>query len=365
MEFISLKTGKKIPFWLNIFNDWESNSYEYSNIYLEGGYRLPEFHSLVPFQKIHQSYGGRNTPLKKNDELAQHLGLKNIWVKDESFNPYGTHKDRRSEYIINVALENKVDKIVCLTAWNAGYSLSRYCSRAGIDYTSLVFPWVSEARKKVLTEWWKVVMIDGQRYNGILRPRDFIKIVEEYDFYERQKKWKKPWAVTNSFEPISVNAYKEIVYEIEKEIHPDYIVVPCGSGDVIVGIWFALQELKLDTRIIAVAPAWEHPLRFALEQKDDQFVIQNYKEGSLADKLTTPFTGVLPFLNKIFSDPRHIYIEASDDEIIRWRQVAEKSGIRCENSAAIVFAWLLGYQRPNIPQDSKIVILNTGKGVEV
>ena len=71
-------------------------------------------------------------------------------------------------------------------------------------------------------------MIDGQRYNGILRPRDFIKIVEEYDFYERGKKWEKPWAVTNSFEPISMNAYKEIIYEIQAEgLIPDYIIVPC------------------------------------------------------------------------------------------------------------------------------------------
>jgi len=44
------------------------------------------------------------------------MGVSNLKVKDESYNPYGTHKDRRSEYIINVAIENNVDKIVCLTA---------------------------------------------------------------------------------------------------------------------------------------------------------------------------------------------------------------------------------------------------------
>ena len=79
-------------------------------------------------------------------ELSQILNLKNVKVKDESCNPYGTHKDRRSEYIVNVALENKVDKVVCLTAGNAGYSLSRYCARARINYTSIVFPWISKER---------------------------------------------------------------------------------------------------------------------------------------------------------------------------------------------------------------------------
>ena len=116
MEFVSLKDQKRIPFALNIFNDEQDNSHKYTNIYLEGGHKIPEFYSLTPFQKLSQSYGGYKTPLKKNDELTRHLGLRNIWVKDESYNPYGTHKDRRSEYIINVALEQGVDKIVCLTA---------------------------------------------------------------------------------------------------------------------------------------------------------------------------------------------------------------------------------------------------------
>ena len=82
-------------------------------------------------------------------------------------------------------------------------------------------------------------------------------------------------------------------------------------------MWLAIKELNLNIRIIAVAPQNEHPLRFALEQKDDQYIIKNYKESSLAEKLSTPFTGVLPFLYEIFSDPKHIYIEVSNEEIIK------------------------------------------------
>jgi hypothetical protein len=65
MQFTSIKSGKHIPFALNVFNDWESHGKEYTNIYLEGWYRLPEFHSLVPFERLSQSYGGYKTPLKK------------------------------------------------------------------------------------------------------------------------------------------------------------------------------------------------------------------------------------------------------------------------------------------------------------
>jgi threonine synthase len=94
-----------------------------------------------------------------------------------------------------------------------------------------------------------VITIDGARYNGILRPRDFQQIVAEYDQYEREKKREKIWAVTNSFEPISINAYKELFYEIKDE-KPDYVVVPCGSGDILIGIRLGIQELGMDTKII-------------------------------------------------------------------------------------------------------------------
>ena len=233
------------------------------------------YKSLVPFKKVHISYWAKNTPLIENKKISSLLSIKNLLIKDESSNPYWTHKDRRSEYIANVALENNVDKIVCLTAWNAWYSLARYCSRAWIDYTSLVFPWVSNERRKSLEEWWNVISIDWYRLNWILRPRDFKQIVEEYDKYERKKTWKNIWAVTNSFEPISINAYKELFYEIKDE-NPDYVVAPCWSWDIIVGIWLAIKELWMDTKIIWVAPKWEHPLKHALVLSVDEYKIKDF-----------------------------------------------------------------------------------------
>jgi threonine synthase len=284
-------------------------------------------------------------------------------IKDESYNPYGTHKDRRSEYIINVAIENNVDKIVCLTAWNAGYSLSRYCARAGIDYTSLVFPWVSDDRLAILREWWQVITIDGARYNWILRPRDFQQIVAEYDKYERDKERKKIWAVTNSFEPISINAYKELFYEIKDE-NPDYVVVPCGSGDILIGLWLGIKELWMNTKIIWVGPKNEHPLKYALKYATDEYQIDNYRENSHAEKLTTPFTAVLPILYKIFSEKGNIYTEVCNDEILKTRNIVEWMWFKVENSAVPAFATFLSENKPDIDPESKVIIVSTGKGVE-
>jgi threonine synthase len=317
----------------------------------------------MPFENLGIAYGAQNTPLVKLEKLSEVFDIPNLYMKDDSFLPYGTHKDRRSEVIINVAIEQKVDKIVCLTAGNAGYSLSRYAARAGIDYTSLVFPWVSKERKETLSEWGHVITIDGSRYNGILRPRDFVEIVREYDKYERKMEWENIWAVTNSFEPISLVAYKELFYEIADQ-KPDYVVLPCGSGDIIVGVWLGIKELGLNTKIIAVGPKNEHPLRQALKKKKDELVLEDYEESSHAEKLTTPFTAVLPILRKIFDLGKNIYLEVDNDELERTYNLLKNNGIRAEYSAAAAFAAFIGRERPEIPQDAKVIIINTGKGIE-
>ena len=48
---------------------------------------------------IDMKYKSGNTPLFKDKELSKKFGF-SILIKDESENPFGTYKDRRSEIII-------------------------------------------------------------------------------------------------------------------------------------------------------------------------------------------------------------------------------------------------------------------------
>ncbi len=363
-HFTCVKTGKHFPFALNVFNNPEANSPSYSNLIMEGWYEVEWYLSRVPFKQIHVSYGAKNTPLIQYPHAQEILWLPNLMVKDESHNPYGTHKDRRSEYIINVALEHHVDKIVCLTAGNAWYSLSRYCARAHIDYTSLIFPWVSAERRDSLSYYGHSLIIDWNRNAWILRFRWFKEIIQEYDKYERWLEWKNIRAVTNSFEPISVNAYKELFYEIKDE-QPDYVVLPCGSGDIIVGVRLAIKELGMSTKIIAVWPKDEHPLKNALRFGVDEYQIEHYHEQSIAEKLSTPFSAVLPILYKIFNEPGNMYFEVDNTLIQRTKEVLSfNNKIKFENSAVPPFAVFLAHERPNIDPQSKVIIINTGKWLE-
>lgn len=78
-----------------------------------------------------------NTPLVKTDELPQEFGFA-ILIKDESKNPFGTFKDRRSEIIIKKAEDEQVDTLVLITSGNAGYSLGRFSQGTKIRIVNIV-----------------------------------------------------------------------------------------------------------------------------------------------------------------------------------------------------------------------------------
>jgi len=77
-------------------------------------------------------YKSGNTPLIKIEKLCKRFGLDNLFIKDESKNPFGTFKDRRSEFIIQRGVREHVDKFVIITSGNAGYSLVKFAEGTGI-----------------------------------------------------------------------------------------------------------------------------------------------------------------------------------------------------------------------------------------
>jgi threonine synthase len=350
-----IKCARVYPFEINRHNCPKCNDIKFSNLF-------PVTTGPEPvYQKDQLPVKAGNTPCSRNEKIAAAFGVNNLFVKDESFNPYGTHKDRRSHCIVNMALELAVDKLVCLTAGNAGYSLSRFAYFAGIDYTSIAFAhFCSETRKRNLMEFGRLVMIDTEKkdFQGIMSYRDLIKIAEEYDFWERGLRWKNIWNVTNMFEPLSLTTYKQLFYEI-KDAKPDYVVVPIGSGDLFVGIWLAIKELKMKTKLVGAAPKGASVFLPAFEQENNELVLKDYIRDYQSEKLVAPYSAMLPFTNKALLEGHEIK-EFTPEDLEKARMICNKSGLRYENSAAAAFAVL---PQLEAARDDKIVVVSTGRGL--
>ena len=264
-----------------------------------------------------------NTSLVKNNELSQKFGFA-ILIKDESKNPFGTFKDRRSEIIINRAKDEQVDTLVLITSGNAGYSLGRFSQGTKIRIVNIVDKKLKNSIKEELKKYGEIIEVNLSE--KILKPEEVISLA-------RQNDEEVIWDVTNGFH----EGYEKIVEEI-KQANPNFIILPVGSGEAFVGFYNGIKKYRLKTKLIGVGI------------KD--------KWQSFADKLHTPWT---PYKSKIQSILKegHRIIKLDEEEIKEaYKQYKDKFDI--EPSSAVVFGVL---PKLKFKKEDKIILINSGKGI--
>lgn len=268
-------------------------------------------------------YKSGNTPLIKNNELSKKFKV-NIFIKDESKNPFGTLKDRRSKLIIKKAIKECTDTLVLITSGNAGYSLGRFSRRINIRIVNIVDKNLKKSIKKELKKYGEIIEVDLSK--KILNPEEVISLVRQYDE-------EVIWDVTNGFH----EAYEKIIEETKKE-NPNFIILPVGSGETFVGLYNGIRKYKLKTKLIGVG-------------------VKN-KWYSFADKLHTPWT---PYKSKIQSILKqgHKIIKLGEKEIKEaYKQYKNKFNI--EPSGAVIFGVLF---KLKFKKKDKIILINSGRGL--
>lgn len=264
------------------------------------------------------------TPLVRIDALCAKFGLPRLRCKDESKNPFGTWKDRRSELIVQKAKNECADKLCLITSGNAGFSLARFAGVSRIPIVPIVDAHLRASIKEALRRVCGNV-VETDLSKKILKPEEVIALAREHDE-------ETIWDVTNGFH----GAYGSIIEEIRDEA-PDYVVCPVGSGEGFVGLFDGLQKFKMKTKLIGVTAV---------------------SRPSYADKLHTPWT---PYKAKIRSvlEAGHEIIRLEEDEI-RSAYAYAQEHIACEPSSAAVIGALRGRI---FKKGDAIVMVNSGKGL--
>ncbi len=266
-----------------------------------------------------------NTPLIKIDEFSEYFGLAHLLVKDESKNPTGTWKDRRSEEIVRMARKESVRKLCLITSGNAGFSLAKFAEPLGIETVSIVDINLSPTIKEALSEAAHGIT-ESDLSKHILSSDEVVSLAQD-----------KPdeiiWDVTNGFH----EAYKTIIEELAEQNAPDYIICPVGSGEGFVGLARGLEEVGWSTKLIGVT-ATENP--------------------SIADKLHTSWTPYSAIMRSIIENGHQIIL--LQEEEIKSAFLYAKNHINCEPSSAVVIAAI---PRLSFNKNDKIIVINSGRGL--
>jgi threonine synthase len=263
----------------------------------------------------------RNIPIIKVNSLTAEVNLLNLFIKDESKNPFGTFKDRRSEIIVKQALKKKIDTLAIITAGNAGYSLAQYAKGTRLKVICLVDKKLPTLIfNKLLSVCQQVIHVDLSKQ--IFDSKKIIALV-------RTSPREIIWDVTNGWE----KCYEKIILELRPR-KPSYIITPVGSGESFVGLYRGIKKYKLNTTLIGATP-------------------RSYP--SVADKLHTNWT---PYAKKIKSitAKKHKIIHLSEQEIKQACTIARKY-VRCEPSSAIVFG---AVRKIKLKKTDTVIIINSG-----
>jgi threonine synthase len=89
------------------------------------------------------------SPLVKADRLAKRLGLREVWVKNETANPTHSFKDRVVSVALARALELGFETIACASTGNLANAVAAHAAAAGLP--SYVFIPADLEQEKILT----------------------------------------------------------------------------------------------------------------------------------------------------------------------------------------------------------------------
>jgi threonine synthase len=173
---------------------------------------------------------------------------RHLWIKDESRNPTGSHKDRAMSVGLTRALEVGASTVVAASSGNAGASAAAYAARAGLRCVVLTTPAISQSLAVQIAAFGAVLVAFDE-----VAARDELAeaAVTELGWYP----------VTNigtpavGGNPFGIEGYRSVAYELARDFGDDIdtVVVPTSRADLLAGIGRGYGELAT-ARILRRTP---------------------------------------------------------------------------------------------------------------
>jgi threonine synthase len=323
------------------------------------------YHELLPVvddQNI-VSLGEGFTPILRLSKMGEGLGLKNLYVKDESQIPTGSFKARGLSVAISKAKELGITKIVLPTAGNAGSAAAAYAARANIEAHVFAPKETPEVNQKEIVAYGaELHLVDGLI-------SDAGKMVSEV-------KEKNGWFdVSTLKEPYRVEGKKTMGFELAEQFDwtlPDAIIFPTGGGTGVIGMWKAFAELQTlgwvsDTKpkIFVVQSSGCAPLVRAFEEQKSESTFWQ-KASTIASGLCVPKAFADSLVLKAIRESNGGAVAVTDDEIMRSvREVAQKEGILvCPEGGATLAALKQLRDKKLVSEKGTVVVFNTGSALK-
>lgn len=178
-----------------------------------------------------------------------------LYYKLEHLNPTGSFKDRGSAQIIADAVADGIDTLHIVSSGNAAVSLATYAAAHDLSCVCHLPRDTMQGKKDLITS----LGADLREYSGSYE--DIHHQVTAMDL--------DGWNVTPGTCDTAMHGYRAIAEEITDDITPDTVVVPCGNGTLLAGMWKGFQETDSAPRMVGIQISGAAPIKTAIAQGTD------------------------------------------------------------------------------------------------
>ncbi len=303
------------------------------------------------------------TKLIRADALAAELGMRRLWIKDDSGNPTHSFKDRVVAVALAAATEMGFTVLACPSTGNLANAVAAAAARAGIRSVVMV-PANLEEQKIITTAVYggTFVTVDGT-YDDVNRLAS--ELAGEHD----------DWAFVNvNVRPYYAEGSKTLGFEIAEQLGwrlPEQVVVPIASGAQLVKIDKGFSELaslglvdEQPWRVFGAQASGCAPVSQAFANGWD--VVRPVKPSTIAKSLAIGNPADGPYVLDVVRRTGGAVADVSDAEVVdSIKLLARTQGIFGETAGGVtlgVLRKLLADGR--LDPDAETVIINSGDGLK-
>ena len=309
------------------------------------------------------SLGEGDTPLLRAERFGARIGMRNLWIKDESVNPTQSFKARGMSVAVSMARHLGATKLAVPSAGNAGGALAAYAARAGLE-AHIFMP--RDTPRANIVECRElganVTLLDG--------------LITDCGAEIGRRKSAEGWFDMSTLkEPYRVEGKKTLGYELAEQLNwklPDVILYPTGGGTGLIGMWKAFDEMealgwidKKRPRMISVQANGCAPIVRAFAAGDSN-ASEIPNAHTIASGLRVPKAIGDFIMLKILRESNGGAVAIDDADMIHAaREVGSCEGVFVAPEGGACFAALkslLGAGKI-LPNES-VVVFNTGSGIK-
>lgn len=306
--------------------------------------------------------GAGLTPLVRADRLAERLGLRELYLKDDTRNPTGSFKDRVVTMALAAARAFGMDTLACASTGNLANAVAGAAAKAGL--ASYVLVPADLERAKITTSavyGASLVAIDGD-YDAVNRL--CAEVADD-----------RRWGFANvNLRPYYAEGSKTLGFEVAEQLGwqlPDHVVVPIASGAQLVKVRESVEVLTghglvapRPVRISGAQAAGCAPVAEAFARDEEE--VRPVRPDTIARSLAIGDPADGRYAVRAVRDTGGAIRAVSEQEVIDgMRLLAETEGIFAETAAGVTVATLAQLVDDGVVErDERVVALITGHGLK-